>query len=80
MKHKPTVQSIEERLMEVDRVILQTSKQGCDLIWIGAPVSEIDRITEFLHSLYRRRDIILIELGKQGVSEKQAYEHIRRPN
>lgn len=75
---KPTIQSVEERLMEVDRVIMETSKQGCELIKLGAPVSEVDTITEFLRSLYRRRDIILIELGKLGVTERQAYGHLHR--
>ena len=74
---KPSIQSIEERLMDVDRVILNTSQQGCELLRNGAPVSEVDVITDFLRSLYRRRDIILIELQKQGVTEKQAYDHIR---
>lgn len=71
------VQPPEERLAEVDRVILNTSQQGCELLRLGAPVSEVDSVTEFLRSLYRRRDVILLELKKAGVTEKQAYEHLR---
>lgn len=77
IREKPTIQSVEERLAEVDRVILNTSQQGCELLRIGAPVSEVDTITEFLRSLYRRRDTILFELNRRGISEKMAYEHIR---
>ena len=77
---KPRVQTVEERLIEVDRVILETSQRGCELLKLGAPVSEVDVITEFLRSLYRRRDVILGELKKAGVTEKQAYEHIRTQN
>ena len=77
MKHTVKVQTVEERLAEVDTVILNTSQRGCELLRSGAPVSEVDSVTEFLRSLYRRRDIILNELKKKGVSEKQAYEHLR---
>lgn len=77
MYAKPKIQSVEERLHEVDRVILETSQQGCALLKRGAPVSEVDRITEFLRSLYSRRDVILFELKKHGVSEKEAYAHLR---
>lgn len=76
-KIKPTIQSVEERLAEVDRVILNTSQQGCELLRLGAPVSEVDTITEFLRTLYRRRDTILFELNRRGISEKLAYEHIQ---
>lgn len=76
-KIKPTIQSVEERLAEVDRVILSTSQQGCELLRLGAPVSEVDTITEFLRTLYRRRDTILFELNRRGISEKMAYEHIQ---
>lgn len=71
------IQPPEERLAEIDRVILNTSQQGCELLRNGAPVSEVDSVTEFLRSLYRRRDVILNELKKTGVTEKQAYEHLR---
>ena len=77
MRSKPTIQSVEDRLAEVDRVILNTSQQGCELLRLGAPVSEVDTITEFLRTLYRRRDTILFELNRRGISEKMAYEHIR---
>ena len=77
MRSKPTIQSVEDRLAEVDRVSLNTSQQGCELLRLGAPVSEVDTITEFLRTLYRRRDTILFELNRRGISEKMAYEHIR---
>lgn len=72
-----TPQSVEERLAEVDRVILTTSKEGCDLLERGAPVSEVDVITSFLRELYSRRDTILFELKKLGITEKEAYRHLR---
>lgn len=74
---KPSIQSIEERLMEIDRVILETSQQGCELLRLQAPVSEVDVLVDFLRTLYQRRDVILFELRKQCISEKRAYEHIR---
>ena len=74
---KVKVQSVEERLMEIDQVIINTSQRGCELIRSGAPVSEIDVITQFLKDLYRRRDVILMELKKAGITEKEAYEHLK---
>lgn len=73
-------QSPEERLIEVDTVILNTSQRGCDLLRSGAPVSEVESVTEFLRSLYRRRDVILTELKKDGMTEKDIYDKIRNPN
>ena len=77
MKRIVTPQSVEERLAEIDRVILTTSKEGCDLLRNGAPVSEVDVITTFLRDLYNRRDTILFELKKLGITEKEAYKHLR---
>jgi hypothetical protein len=78
LKRKPVnVQSEEERLAEVDRVILETCSRGCELIKLGAPVSEVDVTVDFLRALYRRRDIILVELNRAGVTEKDAYAHLR---
>lgn len=77
MRHNVKVQSPEERLIEIDAVILNTSQQGCDLLRRGAPISEVDSVTEFLCSLYRRREVILNELKKNGISEKQVYDHLR---
>lgn len=77
MRRIVTPQSVEERLAEVDRVILTTSKEGCDLLARGAPVSEVDVITNFLRELYSRRDTILFELKKLGITEKEAYRHLR---
>lgn len=71
------VQSPEERLIEVDTVILNTSQRGCELLRNGAPISEVDSVTEFLKSLYRRREVILAEAAKSGISEKQLYDKIR---
>ena len=70
-------QSAEERLYEVDRTILNVSQRGCELIRSGAPASDIDVQTEFLKHLYQRRDTILHELKKAGVTESQAYAHLR---
>jgi hypothetical protein len=47
------------------------------LIKLGAPVSEVDVTVDFLRALYRRRDIILVELNRAGVTEKDAYAHLR---
>lgn len=71
------IQSIEDRLAEVDRVIMNTSQAGCDLIRRGAPVSEIDAQTGFLNTLFKRREVILHELAKAGISERDAYKHLR---
>ena len=73
-----TVQSIEERLHEVDRVIIETCSRGCELIRLGAPVAEIDAQTDFLRHLYQRRDLILHEAKKAGITEAAAYSHLRR--
>lgn len=74
---KVPVQSIEERLFEVDKVICSTSQSGGELIRRGAPVSEIDSAVEFLRHLFQRRDAILWELKKAGISERDAYAHLR---
>lgn len=79
MKKVIKVQSVTERLIEIDSVIMNTSQRGCELLRNGAPISEVDSVTDFLRSLYRRREVILTELKKAGMSEKQAYENIRNP-
>lgn len=77
MKRKVDIQSVEQRLAEVDRLILNVSEEGCAKIRRGAPVSEIDVDVNFLRTLYRRRDMILHELKKAGISENEAYAHLR---
>lgn len=70
-------QELEARLADVDRVILNTSQHGCELIRKGAPTSEIDVDVEFLRHLYRRRNTILFELEKAGITEQAAYSHLK---
>ncbi len=77
MRRKVEIQSIEQRLLEVDRLIMNVAESGCAKIRCGAPVSEIDVDVEFLRSLYRRRDVIIFELKKAGITEGQAYSHLR---
>lgn len=77
MKRKVDIQSVEQRLAEVDRLILNVSEEGCAKIRRGAPVSEIDVDVNFLRTLYWRRDMILHELKKAGISENEAYAHLR---
>lgn len=74
---KINVQSVEQRLKEIDELIMNVSASGCEKIRHGAPVSEIDVDVEFLHKLYDRRDVIIWELKKIGISEKEAYAHLR---
>lgn len=71
------IQSAEERLAEVDRVIMNTSSKGCEMLRNGDPIAAVDSMTEFLRSLYRRRDLILWELKKAGITEAEAYAHLR---
>lgn len=71
------VQPPEERLADVDRVILETCKRGCELIESGASVSDVDVQVDFMRHLYQRRDLILNELKRTGVTEKEAYAHLR---
>lgn len=71
------IQSPEERLADVDRVILDTCKRGSELLANGAPVSEVDVQVDFMRHLYQRRDLILNELKRAGITEKEAYAHIR---
>lgn len=77
MSRKVDIQSVEQRLAEVDRLIMNVSGEGCAKIRRGAPASEIDVDVNFLRTLYRRRDVILHELKKAGVSENEAYAHLR---
>ena len=69
MKKKPDFQSMEKQLFEVDRLIMEVSSSGCEKIRRCAPVSEIDVDVEFMRSLYRRRDTIIWELKKLGITE-----------
>lgn len=77
MSRRIEPQSVEQRLAEVDRLILNVSEEGCAKIRRGAAVSEIDVDVNFLRTLYRRRDVILHELKKAGISESEAYAHLR---
>lgn len=74
---KPYVQPPEERLAEVDRIILETCRRGSELIAGGAPVAEVDVHVNFMRHLYQRRDLILNELRRAGVTEKDAYAYLR---
>ena len=74
---KPYIQPPEERLAEVDRLIVDTAKRGSELICTGAPVSEVDVQVNFMRHLYQRRDLILNELRRAGLTEKDAYAHLR---
>lgn len=77
MSRKVDVQNVEQRLAEVDRLIMNVSEEGCTKIRRGAPVSEVDVDVNFLRTLYRRRDVILHELKKAGIAESEAYAHLR---
>lgn len=74
---KPYVQPPEDRLAEVDRLIVETAKRGSELIMRHANVAEVDVEVDFMRHLYQRRDLILNELKKSGVTEREAYAHLR---
>ena len=74
---KPYVQPPEERLAEVDRIILETAKRGSELIMMGAPTPDVDAEVNFMRHLYQRRDLILNEMKRVGLTEKDAYDHLR---
>lgn len=63
-KMPKTVQSVNERLAEINRVIINTSHDACELMKRNAPASEIDSITGFMDELFKRREVILWELRK----------------
>lgn len=69
----PKIQSIEERLLEIDQVIINTSHDASEMIKRSVLPSEIDSITGFLFELFKRRNMILWELNKAGGNIKDAY-------
>ena len=75
---KPYVQPPEDSLAEVDRLIIETARRGSELIMRHASVAEVDVEVDFMRHLYQRRDLILHELKKSGINEREAYEHIRQ--
>ena len=76
MRQPVTIQSLSDRLREVDRVIFETSMTGCELIRNRASIKDVDVQTEFLRHLYGRRDMILFEAKKGGFAENDLYEHL----
>lgn len=76
MRQPVTIQSLSDRLREVDRVIFETSMTGCELIRNRASIKDVDVQTEFLRHLYGRRDMILFEAKKGGFGESDLYEHL----
>lgn len=64
--------ALEKELRELHGVILRVSVEGCERIERHEPVSEINSAVDFLRSLWSRRDMILHELKKLGVSEREA--------
>lgn len=76
MKRPVTIQSLADRLREVDRVIFETSMTGCELIRNRASIKDVDVQTGFLRHLYGRRDMILFEAKKGGFGENDLYEHL----
>ena len=69
MSVKP--EAICKELMEINKTILRVSLEGCERIRKMEQAHEINVTVDFLRTLWRRRDIIINELRKAGVSEAE---------
>jgi len=66
-----TREGLKKELLDLNQLILNTSIEGCERIRKRESMSAINSALDFLRNLWRRRDIILHELGKMGVDEKE---------
>lgn len=62
-----------DQLRELDKQILDTSLKGAELIHAGAHPDRVGVEIDYLRTLWRRRDIVLHELKKQGRTERELY-------
>lgn len=72
------IQSLDDRLLEIDKLIIITSSDGCKLIQNSAPTSDIDSLTGFLQELFKRREMILWEMRKAGSTMSESYSRLRQ--
>lgn len=71
--HGVEIESKIDQLMDINRQIFETAQKGAELIRSGASPSRIDVESDFLRTLFRRRETILCELKKQGITERELY-------
>lgn len=70
------VGKIENELHEINRIIMRTSAEGCELMRNGAPVSAINVTVDFMRKLFDRREMILMRLKTAGGSERDAMKRM----
>lgn len=71
--HGIEIENKMDQLMDINRQIFETARKGAELIQAGASPSGIDAESDWLHTLFRRRETVLRELKKQGVTERELY-------
>lgn len=68
----------EAQLMEIDGKIARESRELCEEINRGEPLTAIDAHVTLLRGMYTSRDLILNELRRAGGYVTEAYERRRR--
>lgn len=71
--HGVEIENKVDQLMDINRQIFITAQKGAELIKAGASPSRIDIESDWLRTLFRRRETVLRELEKQGVTERELY-------
>ena len=67
----------EAQLKEIDARIARVSRECCEDIARGAPVTWIDAHIALLKGLYNSREMIIVELQRAGGYVTDAYERRR---
>lgn len=71
--HGVQLEDKAEQIRDVDRQIFETSARGAALVREGAHPDRVGLEQETLRTLWRRRDILLLEYKKQGGREREIY-------
>lgn len=73
--HEMTREERAEQVREIDAQIFRIAAEGAALIERRASVGQINAECEFLRTLFRRRDIIINEAKKAGLTERDLYKY-----
>lgn len=68
-------QSIEERIREVDTVILRVAREYSEQLLGRQPLRALDERVRFLRVLFRRRDGMLDQYARAGGNVKGLYTY-----
>ena len=77
--HGARIQSKARQLIEVDRQIRENTRDLVALVQAGSDRGQIRVMADFVRTLFGRRETIIYEMAKLGISEADVYRSMRQP-